>query len=377
MAAVILTGLGILVFLLLVAVFMSMNTLETTELGLKYDWWEETVTDNNGFAYSAGRSFFLTGKFLKFPAVVQSIDFGSSSSKWKTTIAHRPSVRTRTKDGLAIEIECAMQYELLPKKVLPLYQAFGMNFEDFFEKVATSVIMTESTLYSSSEFFANRTVIAPLIGNTLMKKFNEDLFANVPLFQLNSVNLPKEFEDAIHETQMVTQQIAIVTGQRLRQEVEWQTELMKASQQLDVKLNQARAEATKIVLVAEAKGKRQMLHAEGDAAAMLVKQRATAQAVGLTKQAEADAVLAQRRTEAASIRLHSLTTFNARNLSYYLQARSYREVMKGVSGNETLFLKLMQVRALQNVSWKKMTVNAGPEMDPLAYMGLAPVAPSS
>jgi len=341
-------GIGVCTFFLLVfLIFTSMNTLEPTELGLKYDWWKETVEDNDGFAYSAGRSFFLTAKFIKFPGVVQSIDFGSRSgsppgaSFWGSRGGHRPAIKSRTKDGLGIEIECAMQYELLPKKVLDLYNTFGTDFEDFFEKVATSIIMSESTLYSSSEFFANRTVIAPLIGDTLLKVFNKRLFANVPLFQLNSVVLPTQFEEAIHQTQMVTQQIAVVEFQRARQEVEWQTEVLKAEQQLEVKLNIARAEASSIVLVAQAAGKRKLLHAQGDADAMLVKQKATAMAANLTKQADADAVRAQRRTEAASIRLHSLTNFQGANLSYYLQALSFKEVKKGVSDNEELFLQLM------------------------------------
>lgn len=361
-----------------------MNTLEQTEFGLKYDWWSEVVTDNDGFAYTAGRVWWATSQFIKFPAVVQSIDFGTSSTSTKGTTMwdskflrngydHRPAIKSRTKDGLAIRIECALQYELFSDGILKLYNTFGVDFESFFEKIATSIIMTESTLHSSSEFFANRTMIAPVIGKTLMTYFNDHLFANVPLFQLNAVVLPPEFEEAIHKTQMATQQIGIVEGQRHRQEVEWQTEVMKASQQLDVKLNQARAKATSIVLVAQAAGKRKMLHAKGDADAMLVKQRATASAANLTKQAEADAIVAQRRTEAASIRLHSLTSFNAANLSYYLQAQSYREVMTQCGHNESLFLKIMQVRALQNVSFKKMTVNAGPGMDPLAYMGLASV----
>merc|ERR1712032_1572644 len=106
-----------------------------------------------------------------------------------------------------------------------------------------------------------------------------------------------------------------------------------------------------------------------DADAIMVKARATANATAIQRQADSMSVLAARRAQAGTVRLQSQTYFNATNVSYYLQAVSYEGMMEAV-GSEDRFLELMKVHALQNVSWKGVTVSVPKGSDPLSFMGL-------
>merc|ERR1712157_702558 len=113
-------------------------------------------------------------------------------------------------------------------------------------------------------------------------------------------------------------------------------------QHVDVRINEAKAQAKEIELAGEAKGQRIILSAKGDAAAILVKAGATANATRIQKHADAESTLATKSTEAATIRLQSQTAFNSTNLSYYLQSTSYAAIKSAV-GSEENFLGLMKV----------------------------------
>lgn len=328
------------------------------------------MRDNAGVAYTAGRYILSpTKRFIKFPAMVETVQF---TDEYGVHGLSRPAIWSRTADGLAVELECSLQYQVMAKDVLEMYHVLGTfdDAEKYIVQVAQSLIMTEATHYTAHEFFANRTTIAPLIEKELREIFDEQLYAYVQFFQLQKIILPPEFEEAIRNTTLTTQQIAIVEAVRNRRLVEWETELLKMQQHVDVRINEAKAQAKEIELAGQAKGQRIILAAKGDAAAILVKAGATANATRIQKHADAQSILASKATEAATIRLQSQTTFNSTNLSYYLQASSYAAIEEAV-GSEERFLELMKVQALQNVSWKKMTVNLAKESDPLAFMGLA------
>jgi len=271
-----------------------------------------------------------------------------------------------------VKLECSLQYQLLPTNISRLYEQLG-EFNDaqsFYSQLAKSLVMTEATKYSAHQFFANRTTIQPLMEMELRKVFRDRLFAALQFFQLQNIILPHEFEDAIRNTTLTLQEAVIAQAQRNRQAVEWETELLKMEQHVSVRLNEAKATAAEIELVGQAKGQRILLQAQADAAAILVKARATANATAIQRQADSASVLASRRAEAATVKLQSQTYFNATNVSYYLQAVSYQG-MKEAVGSEDRFLELMKVQALQNVSWKGMTISVPKGSDPLAYMGLA------
>jgi len=354
----------------LVAIFSSkcFTVLDNTQYGLSYSWLTQTVWDNNGVAYGAG--FYPHSPFtsmILFPSKLETLewsddDYGADSGP----------IASRTSDGLAVKLECSLQYQIMPTNVLALYHMLG-NWgaaEKTMNRIAKSIIMTEATHYSAEEFFSNRTTIAPLIEAELREEFKTKIFAYVQFFQLQDVILPDEFQEAVKNTTLTNQQIAIYEALRNRRNVEWQTELLKMEQHVEVRVNEAHATATEIQVDGEAKGQRVVLQGQADAAAILQRSRSAANASAAQRDADARSVLAARSTEAATIRLQSQTHFNASNLSYYLQSRAYAEIREAM-GTEEQFLEFMKIKALQNASWNKMSINLASIADPLAYMGLA------
>merc|ERR1719265_872096 len=102
-----------------ILILCSFATLEYVELGLNYSWVAQTVEDK---AYPSGRYFLGLGhSFIKFPATVQTIEFSDAAD------AAGPMVRSRTSDGLEVQLEISLQYQLLPTKVSDLYQKFGTD----------------------------------------------------------------------------------------------------------------------------------------------------------------------------------------------------------------------------------------------------------
>jgi len=347
-----------------VGLFMSIRSLDNTQYGLQYSSWNEKVKDNNGMAFGAG--MYFTGpwtSFIIFPSKIETLEFGRAS---------RQPIWSRTSDGLAVELECSLQYQIMASNISALYRTLGTwdQAEGYMAKIARSIIMTEATHYDASEFFANRTTIQPLIETQLRDQFKDKTYAYVQFFQLQEVILPPQFEEAVKNTTLTSQQINIYEAQRNRQAVEWETELLQMKQHVDVRINQAGAKAREIELKGNAAGQRVILQAEGDAAAILQKSRTAANASASQREADAQSVFAARQTEAATIRLQSQTNFNATNRSYYLQAVAYGAIRQAV-GSEDRFLEFMKVKALQNVSWSKVAVNLANVKDPLAFMGLS------
>lgn len=359
-------------FCVALLLWFSTRSLEPSEYGLEYNWWAAVVRDNNGVAFTAGRYFpgpFKT--FIIFPAMVETIQF--TNDYYAAEGFTMAPIWSRTSDGLAVELECSMQFQLMPTNISKLYEELGTfdHAQTFFAQVAKSLIMTEATQYSAHEFFANRTTIQPLIEEELAKVFKDRLYAFLQFFQLQKIILPPAFENAIKNTTITMQQIDIETAKRARKKVEWETELLKMQQNVMVRVYQAKAQAAEIELVGKAKGQRLMLQAEADAAAILVKSRAVANVTVIQREADAKSVLAARRAEAATVRLQSQTYFNATNTSYVLEATAYKGIMSALGGSEERFLELVKVLALQNVSWKGMTVSLPKGSDPLSFMGLA------
>lgn len=346
------------VIFIIVMVTSSYDTLEPEAMGLHYNTLEETVQDDNGQAFKEGRYFLgLGSRFIKFPATVQTIEFTS------------PPLQSRTSDGLGVRIEISFQYQLDPFTLLDLYKKFGDEYGEIFTRISTNVLKVAATQYSASNFFSNRTTIGPLMEGELRQKFVDlGLNAKMPGFQLSSVHLPEDFEASIRETQMQQQQVAILKAEQLTKKVEWETEFQKTVQRVDVKLNQARAEAAKSIVDAKAKSKADLVAAQTEAntrlldagakaKALEVASKATAESLVLEATAAAEALLLEADAEAQGVTLQNDAYVKQYNLTQYLQAKSYVSMYQALGSNENHFLDYLELRALNNISWRDWTIN--------------------
>ena len=115
-----LVSLGIGVVALVILIITSFSQLEVNEVGLDYSGITKTIDKN---IYSAGIHFLgVAHSFLKFPNTVQTYEFS------KMPKADGSIIRSRTKDGLEVEIEVSFQYHYITNSLYDMYMKYGDNY---------------------------------------------------------------------------------------------------------------------------------------------------------------------------------------------------------------------------------------------------------
>merc|ERR1719272_2349959 len=105
-----------------------------------------------------------------------------------------------------------------------------------------------ATNFSATSFFVDRTRIGKTMEQELKGVFEQELFSTVFSFQLRSVSLPKAFEDAIQETEVMKQDLQVAKAEQNATRVLLETELMKAKRRVLVKSQSAEATANSTML---------------------------------------------------------------------------------------------------------------------------------
>jgi len=225
---------------LVVLFFLSFDSLEYQEYGLNYSRISETVEKK---PYTSGRYYLgIANHFIKFPRMVNSVLFTDDNDNTR----QGPALQSRTKDGLNVRLEVSFQYRLQFDKVYDLYKTLGQDYEPTFLRMAIEQLATAATDHSAHFFFTNRTSIGAVMHDRLTKHFEERGFSEVPFFQLRTVHLPAEFEEAIRETQVKQQDIQIATLEQKTKTVTFKTKVLQAEQNVKVMVNEAEAEASSI-----------------------------------------------------------------------------------------------------------------------------------
>jgi len=229
-----------------ILLLLSFDTLEYQEMGLNYGWVTETVEQKT---YVAGRYYLGLGNhFIKFPQMVKSVYFVDDP----TGGTQGPALQSRTNDGLTVRLEVSFQYKLKPDELYQLYSNLGPTYERTLVRIAIEQLTTASTLHNANNFFSNRTTISLEMHNLLRDHFNKHAYADVPFFQLRTVHLPDQFENAIQETQVKQQEIQIASAEQSQNRVAYETRVLQAKQGVLVLQNQAEAEAASILAANDA-----------------------------------------------------------------------------------------------------------------------------
>jgi regulator of protease activity HflC (stomatin/prohibitin superfamily) len=242
---------GITAFILaLVIAIGGLKSVEVTEYALR----ASTITKK------VGRDPYLSGRywigpwdyFIKFPAVVRTIQFSDSRLQNDLGMDEQgdPMLRSRTADGLDVTIELSFQYQLFQEKIFELYTTMGegRDFHDMFVRVAIDRLTEIATEYTANEFFIDRTRIGKAMEKILKADFEEKLYATIFSFQLRAVGLPDEFEKAIQQTEMKKQDVHVAEAEQKAQTVSLQTQLMQAERRVKVKANNAEGYAQSVML---------------------------------------------------------------------------------------------------------------------------------
>jgi len=221
---------------------LSFDTLEYQEIGLNYSWISETIEDRT---YSSGRYYIGIGNhFIKFPRVVNNMYFGDEFQQGVTV--NGPTLQSRTQDGLTVGIEVSFQYKLASAGLFQMYQTFGEDYTMILLRMAIEQLTTATTKHNAHDFFTNRTGLSQEMHSALDSHFQKHGFSEVPFFQLRTVKLPKDFEDAIQDTQVKEQEIQVAKAQQDQNRINYETTLLQAAQNVQVLNQQAQAESASI-----------------------------------------------------------------------------------------------------------------------------------
>lgn len=241
---------GVIGIAILVVGVLGFASVEITEYGLNYSLVARKVERRT---YLPGRYWISpVNFFLKFPAVVTTIQFSDSKQQYdlSPTEQGESQLRSRTRDGLDVFIELSFQYQLMGDKLYDLYTLLGgyPDYHHTFVRLAVDRLTETATKFSATEFFTQRTLIGKEMEALLVKDFEDQLFSHIFSFQLRSVGLPPEFEDSIQETEVMKQELSVALAEQNSTRVSLETQLMQAQRRVLVAANRGEAEASAVLL---------------------------------------------------------------------------------------------------------------------------------
>lgn len=157
--------LGVGVVALIVLIFTSFRTLEVNEIGLDYSGITKTIDKE---VFTSGIHLLGVGhSFIKYPTTVQTYEFSNSRG------SDGPSVRSRTKDGLEVELEISFQYIYMMDKIYEMYMRYANNQHLPCMKVAIDILTDVTTQYNAAEFFFSKDKISHSMQKALNLTYNE------------------------------------------------------------------------------------------------------------------------------------------------------------------------------------------------------------
>lgn len=181
---------------------VSWDTISPNEVGLVYDKNVQHIELDK--VYSSGRYLVGLGRgFIKFPTTYQLLRFGSNFPS-KTG----GDVVARSKDGLVVNLEVAVQYRLSTtiEDLGRLYYTFGTDYEQVYGRMVLSVVRDVASRHTVFDFWSTRPEISEEMRVELNKAFN-DVYAYCAAFELANVEVSQDFANAITDTQVAFQDI--------------------------------------------------------------------------------------------------------------------------------------------------------------------------
>jgi hypothetical protein len=135
-----------------ILLILSFSSIEVNEIALDYSGFSKSVGKD---VYTPGIHFLgVTHSFIKYPSTVLTIDFSSERE------ANAPSVKSRTSDGLEVDIEISFQYLIQSNKLYDLYMKYADNYQIPFEKIALDVLTDIATRHNADNFFFEKEKIS-------------------------------------------------------------------------------------------------------------------------------------------------------------------------------------------------------------------------
>jgi len=235
----------------MIMLLISMDSLEPLQYGITYNKITKFIGND---VYDSGR--YLIGPaqaFIMYPANLVNIEFSDSRT------AHSDALKSRTAEGLAVALSVSFQYKIIKNKIPQLYNLTNINYQGTYVRISRDIILKVAGKYNATSYWTERLKIQ----EDLKQSLNAALisaFATVEGFQILKIELPKQYEDSIVQTQVEVQK----TGMR---KFEQTAELIRQN------ISVVRSKAEQIIRVT---------NATGTAEAFRIKQYAQATALNNT-----------------------------------------------------------------------------------------------
>lgn len=150
---------------MLILILTSFRTLEVNEIGLDYSGITKSIDTQ---LYTSGIHFLGVGhSFIKYPTTVQTYEFSKAPG------SDSPNVRSRTKDGLEVELEISFQFIYVSTQLYDLYMSYAKNYKTPCKKIAIDILTDIATQYIASQFFFDKEKISSAMQKALNKTFTE------------------------------------------------------------------------------------------------------------------------------------------------------------------------------------------------------------
>jgi regulator of protease activity HflC (stomatin/prohibitin superfamily) len=123
---------------------------------------------------------------------------------------------------------------------------FGDSYLQVLDNSARSIIANVASNYSAYRFFSDKQGIAAHMQHVLDERMSTELFASIDALQIETIELPSKFQDAILESIKVKQNIQAQLKYKENMMVTWEQDVMVAEQLKNQTVTLAHGEAAKI-----------------------------------------------------------------------------------------------------------------------------------
>lgn len=228
---------GILALVCVILFACSWDTVEPTEWGIKYNTLSRQLSAEK--VYTGGRYFvWIFTRFINFPSTLINIEFSERET------SDSGPLNTRTKEGLALGLHMSFQLYLDKEKLPELYYMTGMDYKSTYIRIARDAILQVAGEWEAPSFWQNRTEIGEAILDNLKTELKK-AYGDVLQLQFLRIDLPKNYENSIVDTQVEQQKIKMKQFEQqatyIRKQI--QVDISEANQQIKVINATANSEA--------------------------------------------------------------------------------------------------------------------------------------